>query len=141
MIAPMTDYQIAEVALSNVLPTLPCERKLLEQANHTALPFMFGDGSIHGPAADNAAVLVEYPNDWQGLAVSINAGKLSFWFFYVCDTFHERAMACLGNQPSLCAAIDAAVQHVKSDLKQWNGHRVPDLIPNSTGIIRGSLST
>ena len=75
MIAPMTDYQIAEVALSKVLATLPCERKLLEQANHTALPFMFGDGSIHGPAADNAAVLVEYPNDWQGLAVSINAGN------------------------------------------------------------------
>lgn len=124
MSTSMTDFQIAEAALQKVLATLPCERNILEQANHTALPFLFKDGTIHGPAADNAAVVVQYPGDWEGLAVSTNAGTHSFWFFYFCDNFRERAMACLGNQPSVCAAIDAAVHHVKADLKHWNGHRV-----------------
>lgn len=124
MPTPMTDDQIAEVALSKVLATLPCERTLLEQATHTALPFMLEAGTIHGPAADNAAVFVEYPMDWEGLAVSSSSGGPAFWFVYICGTFRERAMACLGNQPSLCAAIDAAVHHVKADLKQWNSHSV-----------------
>lgn len=124
MTTSLTDYQIAEKALQLVLATLPCERKLLEQATHTALPLIMSDGTIHGPSADNSAVVVEYPSDWEGLAVSSKAGKPSFWFFYFCDTSRERAMACLGNQPSLCAAIDAAVHHVKADLKHWNGHSI-----------------
>lgn len=121
---PMTDYQIAEVALKKVLATLPCERSLLEQTTHTVLPFMLDDGTVHGPAADNAAVFVEYPCDWEGLAVSTKAGRLTFWFFYICGTFRERAIARLGSQPSMCAAIDAAVHHVKADLKHWNGKSI-----------------
>lgn len=124
MTTPMTDYQIAEAALNKVLATLPCERNLMEQATHMILPVMFDSGSVHGPAADNAAVFVEYAKDWEGLAVSTTDGDISYWFIYICGTFRERAMACLGNQPSLCAAIDAAVHHVKADLKRWNGHCV-----------------
>lgn len=120
----LSDSQIAEAALYKVLATLPYDRALLEQVTHTALPFLYKDGSIHGPAQDNAAVFVQYPDDWTGLAVSAEGGKWSFWFFYLCDNFRERAIACLGSQPSLCAAIDAAVQHVKSDLKRWNGHKL-----------------
>ena len=38
MSTTMTDYQIAEAALKKVLAALPCERTLLEQVTHTALP-------------------------------------------------------------------------------------------------------
>lgn len=123
MSTPMTDYQISEAALKKVLATLPCERTQLEQVTHTALPFICKDGTIVGPAADNAAVFVQYPSDWEGFAVSSNNGSHSFWFFYFCDTFSERAMACLGNQPSVCAAIEAAVHHVKADIRHWNSLR------------------
>lgn len=120
----LSEFQIAEAALIKVLAALPYDRSLLEQLTHTALPFLYKDGTIQGPAQDNAAVFVQYPGDWTGLAVSYDGGKWSFWFFYLCDYFRERATACLGSQPSPCAAIDAAVQHVKSDLKRWNGHKL-----------------
>lgn len=117
-----TDFQIAETALQKVLATLPCDREVLEQLSHTGLPFICEAGNIYGPALDNAAVVVLYPSNWEGLAVSTKDGNPSFWFFYQCEVFRERAMACLGSQPSVCAAIEAAVHHVKADLKHWNGH-------------------
>lgn len=119
----MTDDQIAQVAIKTVLDSLPYDRKFMEQLSYTDLPIMLADGSIYGQSSDNAAVLEKYPSNWAGLAVKSISGELFYWFIYRCQRFNERAMSCLGRQPSICAAIVAATHHVQADLKHWNGVR------------------
>jgi hypothetical protein len=119
MTIAMTDDQLLESAEKAVLAALPYSREFMEQLISTDLPIMVANGSIHGPALDNAAVFQEYPEDWTGLAISIFQGKPAYWFVYRCERFNERALSCLGPQPSTSAAIEAAVQHVRADLKHW----------------------
>lgn len=119
MTIAMTDDQLLENAVTTVLAALPYSREFMEQLISTDLPIMIANGTIHGPAMDNAAVFMEYPAGWTGLAVSIYQGKPNYWFVYRCEQFHERALSCLGPQPSTSAAIATAVQHVCADLKHW----------------------
>lgn len=119
MTIAMTDEQLLEKAETAVLAALPYSREFMEQLISTDLPIMVANGGIHGPAMDNAAVFQEYPEGWTGLAISIYQGKPAYWFVYRCEQFHERALCCLGPQPSTSAAIAAAVQKVRADLKHW----------------------
>lgn len=120
---PMTDLQIADAAIQIVLDTLPYPREFMEQLTHTSLPFMLDSGKICGPAPDNAAVFTEYPSDWTGLAVSTRAGQLRYWFIFNCEYTNTRAHACLGSQPSVCAAIVSAALHVQSNIRVWGGQQ------------------
>lgn len=119
MTATMTEAQIADKAVSIVLAALPYSREVMAQMKSTDLPIMMTDGTICGPAPDNAAIYVEYPKDWCGLAASSNGGDLLHWFIYRCERFNERALGCLGTQSSVSAAINAAVLHVTTDLTFW----------------------
>lgn len=120
---PMTDLQIAEAAIQIVLDNLPYPRNLMEQLTYTSLPFMLDSGKICGPAPDNAAVFIEYPSDWTGMAVSTRGGQMRYWFIFHCEYTNERALACLGSQPSICAAIVSAAQHVQTNIRAWRDHQ------------------
>lgn len=119
MTIKMTDDQLLDKAVNIVLAALPYSREFIEQLASTELPIMIADGTIHGPSKDNAAVFQEYPASWTGLAVSIYQGNPTYWIVYRCERFQERALGCLGPQPSTSAALAAAVQHVCADLKHW----------------------
>lgn len=120
MTTAMTDFQLQEAALSLVLGTLAFDRAFMERLSPTDIPVMLDDGRIFGCAVDNAAIFEEYPANWTGLAIKCSAGSMKYWFIYNTDQFGaERAFACLGEQPSICAAIVAAVHSVRSDLKHW----------------------
>lgn len=115
----MTDFQIANAAMKIVLDTLAYPREFMEQLTYTDLPFMFDNGKIYGPAPDNAAVYVEYPANWTGMVISACAGRVLHWFIFNCEYTNARALACLGNQPSICAAIIAASLHVQTNIRTW----------------------
>lgn len=115
----MTDFQMADAAFKTVQATLAFPQEFLQQLAPHDLPFMTSTGKIYGPCADNAAVISEYSADWTGLATSSEGGTLRYWFFFTCEFTDARAIACLGNQPSIAAAIDSAVQHVKTNIRVW----------------------
>jgi hypothetical protein len=123
MTTHLTDDQLADAAFKIVLGALPYKRELMEQMGMLDLPVMGTDGKIHGYAADNAAVFTTYGPEWTGLVVGSAAGRQTFWFVYHCEDFQERAIACLGNQPSVAAAIIEAAMQVKASLKHWRGIR------------------
>lgn len=118
-----TDSQIDQAAVAIVEGSLPYPRELLEQCTSLELPHIMINGDIFGPAPDNAAAFTQYAADWTGLAVSSRCGDTSYWLYYRCQLTQERAMACLGPQPSVGAAIEAAVQYVRADLEYWNSTR------------------
>ena len=119
----MTPSQIAAAAVEIVRSALPYSSELLEQCTSLELPHIMANGDIYGPAPDNAAAFMQYGADWTGLAVSSRCGGTSYWLYYRCQLTQERAMACLGPQQSVGAAIEAAVQHVRADLEYWNSKR------------------
>ncbi|MBJ2214070.1 hypothetical protein JFT64_18675 [Pseudomonas carnis] len=119
MTTHLTDDQLADAAVKIVLASLPYKRELMEQMGMLDLPIMGSDGIIQGYAADNAAVFTTYGPEWTGLAVGSAAGRQSYWFVYHCEDFQERAIVCLGNQPSVAAAIIEAAMQVKANLKHW----------------------
>ena len=119
----MTPSQIAAAAVEIVRSALPYSSELLEQCTSLELPHIMANGDIYGPAPDNAAAFMQYGPDWTGLAVSSRCGSTSYWLYYRCQLTQERAMACLGPQQSVGAAIEAAVQHVRADLEYWNSKR------------------
>ncbi|HEJ4407838.1 TPA: hypothetical protein SL557_000117 [Pseudomonas aeruginosa] len=119
----MTSSQIAAAAVEIVRSALPYSSELLEQCTSLELPHIMVNGDVFGPAPDNAAAFMQYGPDWTGLAVSSRCGGTSYWLYYRCQLTHERAMACLGPQQSVGAAIEAAVQHVRADLEYWNSKR------------------
>ncbi|PBV09254.1 hypothetical protein CJU35_05205 [Pseudomonas aeruginosa] len=119
----MTPSQIAATAVEIVRSALPYSRELLEQCTSLELPHIMVNGDIFGPAPDNAAAFMQYGADWTGLAVSSRCGSTSYWLYYRCRMTQERAMACLGPQASVGAAIDAAMQHVRADLEYWESQR------------------
>ena len=123
MTTKLTDDQIAAAAIKTVLDTLPYDRHFMEQLTYADLPVMLADGSIYGKAKDNAAVMEKYQSNWAGLVVKDIGGELFYWFIYRCQRFNERAMSCLGRQPSICSAIIAATHHVQADLKHWNSFK------------------
>ena len=119
----MTPSQIAAAAVEIVRSALPYSSELLEQCTSLELPHIMANGDIYGPAPDNAAAFMQYGADWTGLAVSSRCGGTSYWLYYRCQLTQERAMACLGPQQSVGAAIEAAVRHVRADLEYWNSKR------------------
>ncbi|HEC1424210.1 TPA: hypothetical protein R1W95_000998 [Pseudomonas aeruginosa] len=119
----MTHSQIAAAAVEIVRSALPYSSELLEQCTSLELPHIMVNGDVFGPAPDNAAAFMQYGPDWTGLAVSSRCGGTSYWLYYRCQLTQERAMACLGPQPSVGAAIEAAVQYVRADLEYWNNTR------------------
>ena len=119
----MTPSQIAAAAVEIVRSALPYSSELLEQCTSLELPHIMANGDIYGPAPDNAAAFMQYGADWTGLAVSSRCGGTSYWLYYRCQFTQERAMACLGPQQSVGAAIEAAVRHVRADLEYWNSKR------------------
>lgn len=119
----MTPSQIAAAAVEIVRSALPYSSELLEQCTSLELPHIMANGDIYGPAPDNATAFMQYGPDWTGLAVSSRCGSTSYWLYYRCQLTQERAMACLGPQQSVGAAIEAAVQHVRADLEYWNSKR------------------
>lgn len=119
----MTPSQIAAAAVEIVRSALPYSSELLEQCTSLELPHIMVNGDVFGPAPDNAAAFMQYGPDWTGLAVSSRCGGTSYWLYYRCQLTQERAMACLGPQPSVGAAIEAAVQYVRADLEYWNNTR------------------
>ncbi|WP_121498221.1 hypothetical protein [Pseudomonas aeruginosa] len=120
----MTPPQIVAAAAEIVRSALPYSRELLEQCTSLELPHIMVNGDIFGPAPDNAAAFMQYGADWTGLAVSSRCGGTSYWLYYRCQITQERAMACLGPQATVGAAIDAAVQHVRADLEYWYSQRI-----------------
>ncbi|MCF5372014.1 hypothetical protein [Pseudomonas syringae] len=118
-----TDDQLAVAANRIVLASLPYPRDLMETMRLLDLPLLNDDGDVFGPAADNAAVFTKYGMDWTGLAGSCIKGKMRYWFIYRCELFQERAITCLGSQPSIVAAIIEAAMKVKADLKHWHADR------------------
>lgn len=119
----MTPSQIAAAAVEIVRSALPYSSELLEQCTSLELPHIMVNGDVFGPAPDNAAAFMQYGPDWTGLAVSSRCGGTSYWLYYRCQLTQERAMACLGPQQSVGAAIEAAVRHVRADLEYWNSTR------------------
>lgn len=119
----MTPSQIAAAAVEIVRRALPYSSELLEQCTSLELPHIMVNGDVFGPAPDNAAAFMQYGPDWTGLAVSSRCGGTSYWLYYRCQLTQERAMACLGPQQSVGAAIEAAVRHVRADLEYWNSKR------------------
>lgn len=119
----MTPSQIAAAAVEIVRSALPYSSELLEQCTSLELPHIMANGDVFGPAPDNAAAFMQYGPDWTGLAVSSRCGGTSYWLYYRCQLTQERAMACLGPQQSVGAAIEAAVRHVRADLEYWNSKR------------------
>ncbi|HBO2935125.1 TPA: hypothetical protein L4R50_000119 [Pseudomonas aeruginosa] len=119
----MTPSQIAAAAVEIVNRAMPYSRELLEQCTSLELPHIMANGDIFGPAPDNAAAYMQYGPDWTGLAVSSRCGSTSYWLYYRCQLTQGRAMACLGPQPSVGEAIEAAVHHVRADLEYWNSKR------------------
>ncbi|MEX6780442.1 hypothetical protein [Pseudomonas aeruginosa] len=120
----MTTSLFAAAAVEIVRSALPYSRELLEQCTSLELPHIMVNGDIFGPAQDNAAAFTQYGPGWTGLAVSSRCGGTSYWLYYRCQMTQERAMACLGPQATVGAAIDAAVQHVRADLEYWDGQRI-----------------
>jgi len=119
----MTPSQIAAAAVEIVRSALPYSSELLGQCTSLELPHIMVNGDVFGPAPDNAAAFMQYGPDWTGLAVSSRCGGTSYWLYYRCQLTQERAMACLGPQQSVGAAIEAAVRHVRADLEYWNSKR------------------
>lgn len=119
-----TDSQIDQAAVAIVESALPYPRELLEQCTNLELPHIMINGDIFGPAPDNAAAFTQYAADWTGLAVSSRCGDTSYWLYYRCPMTQERAMACLGPQPSVAAALDAAALSVRADLDYWGNKRL-----------------
>lgn len=119
----MNPAQIAAAAVEIVRSALPYSSELLEQCTSLELPHIMVNGDVFGPAPDNAAAFMQYGPDWTGLAVSSRSGGTSYWLYYRCQLTQERAMACLGPQDSVGAAIEAAEQHVRADLEYWSSKR------------------
>lgn len=117
----LTYDQMADAAVKIVLASLPYKRELMEQMGKLDLPILLTDGSIYGHSPDNAAVFTTYGAEWTGLVVSSTGGQLLHWFVYRCELFQKRAICCLGNQPSVAAAIIEAALQVRANLKHWSG--------------------
>lgn len=118
-----TDDQLADAANKIVLSSLPYPRELMETMRLIDLPLLCDNGDVFGPAADNASEFTKYGMEWTGLAGSCINGELRIWFIYRCELFQERAISCLGNQPSIAAAIIEAAMNVKANLKYWHADR------------------
>lgn len=116
----MTAEQIAQQAVETVIKALPYPRAQLEQMSIHQLPCLTDKAQIFGPARDNAAVMEEYPADWTGMAVSSSNGYINFWLIFHCEYSKERALACLGAQPSVSAAIDTACLRVEDNIRTWS---------------------
>jgi hypothetical protein len=111
--------QIAQTARTLVRDALPFKMALLEQLGHSYLPVILSNGSIYGPASNNAAAFELYRDDWTGLALSTAGDKPVHWFIYSDELTQERAFCCLGHQPSVAAALEEAILQVQSNLSFW----------------------
>lgn len=109
-----------EQAATIVTALLQRDAESLCQLRPLDLPVM-GNGSVVWGASDqDAGEMVEYPQNWTGLAARYEDGKTSYWFLGRCQQSGEREFYCLGMASTVDELIDRAKAAVERGIAYWS---------------------